>query len=84
MYRIFGKTLPWLALLWAGSAHAAVDSYRYLHVTIETPWVIFLVLLPMVLTPLVLMAVMSWRFAERRKNTEGAEGADAAAGSDKE
>lgn len=69
MYRLFGKSIPWLALLWSGAAHAAVDSYRYLHVTIETPWVIFLVLLPMVLAPLILMGVMVWRFAERRKDT---------------
>ena len=81
MYRIFCKTIPWLALFWAEAANAAVDSYRYLHVTIETPWFIFLVLLPMVLAPLVLMGVLVWRYAERRKNTEEPEDA---AGSDKE
>jgi hypothetical protein len=71
MYRIFTKTVPCLALLClAGTAHAAVDSYRYLHVTIDTPWFIFLVLLPMVLAPLVLMGVLVWRYAERRKETE--------------
>lgn len=72
MSRITGAvTLP--MLLWAGAAHAAVDSYHYLHVTIETPWFIFLVLLPMVLAPLVLMGVMVWRYAERRKESEQAE-----------
>lgn len=84
MYRIFCKTIPWLALLWAEAAHAEVDSYRYLHVTIETPWFIFLVLLPMVLAPLVLMGVLVWRYAEHRKDTEVAEDPDEAAGSDKE
>ncbi len=54
-------------LLWANTSYAAVDSYRYLHVTIETPWMIFLFLLPLVLIPLVLMAVLAWRFAERKK-----------------
>ncbi len=60
-------------LLSAGAAQAAVDSYHYLHVTIETPWFIFLVLLPMVLAPLVLMGVMVWRYAERRKDAEQSE-----------
>lgn len=72
MYRMLGKTMMAAALLGAGAAHAAtaVDSYHYLHVTIETPWVIFLVLLPMVLAPLVLMGIMVWRYAEKRSNAE--------------
>lgn len=70
MYRLISKAIPWFVLLWAGAAHAEVDSYRYLHVTIETPWFIFLVLLPMVLAPLLLMGVLVWRFAERRKDAE--------------
>jgi len=41
----------------------AADSYRWLHVTIETPWLIFLILLPMVLVPAILMAVLYWKFA---------------------
>jgi len=52
----------------------AADSYRWLHVTIDTPWVIFLVLLPMVLIPAVLMAILYWKFAgttpESRKKEE--------------
>lgn len=46
----------------------AVDSYRYLHVTIDTPWSIFLFLLPIVLSPFILMAILYWRFAGRRKS----------------
>jgi uncharacterized integral membrane protein len=46
----------------------AVDSYRYLHVTIDTPWAIFLFLLPIVLSPFILMAIMYWRFAGRNKD----------------
>lgn len=45
---------------------ALADSYRYLHVTIETPWMIFLVLLPAVLMPFILMAFLYWRHAMRR------------------
>jgi hypothetical protein len=83
MHKTLGKLgTPWLALFcWPGVSHAAVDSYRYLHVTIETPWSIFLVLLPMVLAPLVLMAVLVWRYAERKAHAE--EQQDAAAGSQK-
>lgn len=43
----------------------ALDSYRFLHVSIETPWLIFLVLLPIVLSPFILMAILYWRFAGR-------------------
>ena len=73
MHKMIGKAIPLSALVWAGAADAAVDSYHYLHVTIDTPWTIFLVLVPMVLAPLVLMGVMVWRYAERRKGDEGAE-----------
>jgi hypothetical protein len=45
----------------------AVDSYRYLHVTIDTPWAIFLFLLPIVLSPFILMVILYWRFAGRKK-----------------
>ena len=43
----------------------AADSYRWLTVTIDTPWAIFIFLLPMVLTPIILMAILYWRFAMR-------------------
>lgn len=77
MSRKFGIVTPLAFLPWAGPACAAVDSYHYLHVTIETPWFIFLVLLPMVLAPLVLMGVMVWRYAERRKEAgQGEQGAE--------
>ncbi len=53
-----------------GVAHAA-DSYRWLHVTIDTPWAIFIFLLPMVLIPIVLMAILYWKYAfQAAKNTE--------------
>ena len=35
----------------------ALDSYRYAHVTIETPWMIFLFLLVIVLAPFILILV---------------------------
>jgi hypothetical protein len=44
----------------------AVDSYRYFHVTPETPWFIFLFLLPIVVSPFILMAILYWYFAWRK------------------
>jgi hypothetical protein len=66
-------------ILWgAGGAWAlllprlagAVDSYRYLHVTPETPWYIFLFLLPIVISPFILMAILYWYFAWRKPDGE--------------
>ena len=39
----------------------AIDSYRYLHVSIETPWLIFLFLLVAIFIPFILMLVLMWR-----------------------
>ena len=45
----------------------AVDSYRFFHVTIDTPKFIFLFLLMFILAPFVLMAVLSWRMAGKKR-----------------
>jgi uncharacterized membrane protein YadS len=52
------------------SAQAAVDSYRFAHVTIATPWYIFIFLLMGVFAPFVLMAVLAWRNAVRKSDRE--------------
>jgi uncharacterized membrane protein YadS len=52
------------------SAQAAVDSYRFAHVTIATPWYIFIFLLMGVFVPFVLMAVLAWRNAARKSDQE--------------
>jgi hypothetical protein len=49
-----------LALLHPGVGHA-IDSYRYLHVSIETPWMIFIFLLVAIFIPFILMLVLMWR-----------------------
>jgi hypothetical protein len=54
----------------ASSPAWALDSYRYLHVSIDTPWLIFLFLLPIVLSPFILMAILYWRFAGRKSRDE--------------
>jgi len=48
----------------------ALDSYRYAHVTIETPWMIFLFLLVIVLAPFILMAFLSWYFAGKKDSVK--------------
>ncbi len=53
--------------LFSSQLLAATDSYRWLHVTIETPWAIFIFLLPMVLLPAVLMALLYWKYAGKKK-----------------
>jgi uncharacterized oligopeptide transporter (OPT) family protein len=54
----------------AVSAQAAVDSYRFVHVTIATPWYIFIFLLMGVFVPFVLMAVIAWRNAARKSEQD--------------
>lgn len=57
--------------VWAMSATAyAVDSYRYAHVTIDTPWNIFIFLLLIILLPFVLMAILYWYFASKKSATK--------------
>ncbi len=57
----------------APAAQAAVDSYRFAHVTIATPWYIFLFLLMGVFAPFVLMAVLAWRNAARKSEQDAEE-----------
>ena len=57
--------LPLATLAWP--AAAAVNSYRFLHVTIDTPWHIFLFLLMGVFAPFILMVVLMWRNSLRKR-----------------
>lgn len=59
------STALMIALL--ASPAYAVDSYRFFHVTIETPWMIFLFLLCIVLFPFVLTAILHWYFANKKE-----------------
>ncbi len=58
------------ALLVAGSNAWAVDSYRFLHVTIDTPWYIFIFLFFLVFSPMILSAIIHWRNALKREEDE--------------
>jgi hypothetical protein len=55
-------TALYMVLLWSNGSYAAVDSYRYMHVTVETPYTIFLFLLVGILAPFALMGILVWRF----------------------
>jgi len=65
-----------VALLFALCVQSAyaLDSYRYLHVTIETPWRIFLFLLVGILVPFIVLAWLYWRHAYRGRKTERRDG----------
>lgn len=66
---IWRNLLLMVALLAPASAWA-LDSYRFLHVSIDTPWIIFIFLFFMVFAPMLLMAVLYWRNALRREDDE--------------
>ena len=53
---------------------AMADTYRYLHVTIDTPWIIFIFLLVAIMMPFILMAILYWRNAIRRNAEDDAKG----------
>ncbi|MDX8409706.1 MAG: hypothetical protein R8J84_06660 [Mariprofundales bacterium] len=61
----------WLCttLLFAAPAWA-LDSYRFLHVTIDTPWMIFVGLFFLVFAPMILMVILHWRHAMRKDDEE--------------
>lgn len=52
------------------SSFAAADSYRFLHVTIDTPWAIFLIILTLIMIPFILMAVLYWYFAFKKNKDQ--------------
>lgn len=59
-----------MAMLWANSCYAEVDSYRYLHVSVETPYTVFLFLLVGILAPFILMGILVWRFVGRKNKVD--------------
>ncbi len=48
------------------SATWALDSYRYLRVTIDTPWMIFLGLSVVVLLPFLILMILYWYYAVKK------------------
>ncbi|MDX8413132.1 MAG: hypothetical protein R8J85_03510 [Mariprofundales bacterium] len=64
------RTLLLLTALLLSTPAFALDSYRFLHVTIETPWIIFIFLFFLVFAPMILMAVLYWRYAFSKKDSD--------------
>jgi len=62
MRTVQGVVLILMSLCWTMPAWA-VDSYRYLHVSIDTPWSIFVFLFFLVFAPMILAVVLYWRHA---------------------
>lgn len=65
--------LSMIVFMETSTAQAAVDSYRYAHVTISTPWYIFIFLLAGVFAPFILMAILAWRVAMRKSEAEASD-----------
>lgn len=66
---ISGLLTAVLLLLFASNTFAA-DSYRFLHVTIDTPWIIFIFLLCIIMFPFILSAILHWYFAGKKREAE--------------
>ncbi len=65
------RTLVMMSVLFAAGGNAwAVDSYRFLHVTIDTPWFIFIFLFFLVFSPMILSAIIHWRTALKRDDED--------------
>ncbi len=64
------RRISWLWLAWVlggfPTATWALDSYRYLRVTIDTPWMIFLGLAVVVLLPFFILMVLYWYYAVKK------------------
>lgn len=68
--KIIFKPLMMIVFMCMTVSVDAADSYRYLHVTIDTPWMIFIFLLIIIMVPFVLMAVLYWYFAFKKSDTK--------------
>lgn len=64
----FSVLLAALCATASAPAWASVNSYRFLHVTIDTPWHIFLFLLMGIFAPFILMVVLMWRNSLRKRD----------------
>jgi uncharacterized membrane protein len=70
---ILKRLIVFVMLFAATGSVYAVDSYRYAHVTIDTPWSIFLFLLVIILFPFILMAILYWYFATKKTDEKEVE-----------
>lgn len=70
LHRFFCALLAFFSM----QAHAgAVDSYRFLHISIDALWYIFLFLLIFIFMPFVIMATLVWRSANKDEEDESSD-----------
>lgn len=62
MQKVFLNIYFLVLVFFSQPVFAAADSYRWFHVSIDDVWGIFIFLLPMVLFPAVLIAVLYWKY----------------------
>ncbi len=71
-----GKVLSIMAVVVAVLASAtpayALDSYRYLHVKLDTVWIFFVFLFFLVFAPMIIMAVLYWWHATKKSGNDKA------------
>ena len=70
MKKYFKQLVMMFALLLQANYVFAADSYRYMHVSIDTPWAIFIFLLFIILFPFVLSAILYWYFTFKKNKQE--------------
>ncbi len=61
-------------LLIQAKASFALDSYRYMHVSLGTIWYIFIGLMIVILFPFVLMAYLAWYYSNKKSAEKREEG----------
>jgi ABC-type multidrug transport system permease subunit len=62
------------AALYQAKSSFAIDSYRYMHVSLGTIWYIFIGLMIVILFPFVLMAYLAWYYSSKKSAEKREEG----------
>ncbi len=58
------------AMCAAATPAYALDSYRYLHVKLDTVWIFFIFLFFLVFAPMIVMAVLYWWHATKKSGDD--------------
>lgn len=66
--------LALLLVLLQSRASYALDSYRYLHVSLNTLWYIFIGLMVVILFPFILMAYLAWYYSNKKAKSQAEDG----------
>lgn len=72
MRKLFIEYIIFFAAMLVTGQALAEQNFRYLHVTIETPWIIFIFLLVIIMFPFILTAILYWYFAYKKNAEERA------------